>query len=424
MSVYNETERNQKSMRIGQVSRKYNIPTDTIYYYIRYGLLVPPRPNSQYYFDDQTLRDLDLVLELKEMDFSLPEIHRILSLQRISGLTDEEDVREVIRMYSEKRAVCVAERLRREKMIEKMDSRIQELTQKIARQESHIGLPIRMLELLCCPKCGGTLQISDVDMNLCYIFQGELECECGYHAQVREGILLTPNKNTNKDDKPDVNRELYKDLPPSLISLFQRSYNWMVKKLETIELKDKVVMETYVNAWFFMHNHQQYLEKDGKYIVVDKYPETLAMYKKIIEQQNYQLDILYIADSSTNLPLKKECVDVNLDFFAANEHNFYRDTFIYEDFRPYYHKNTQMLGTYFYFENGPKSIREYLKCYSEAYKWNFSRQYFIEEMKKSGYRINESEDCGFTTDSGNNLGFGFHVKGEKMHLMPYLAELI
>lgn len=410
-------------MRIGQVSRKYNIAVDTIYYYIRYGLLVPPRPNSQYYFDDQTLRDLELVLEMKEMDFSLPEVHRILSLQRISGLTDQQDVQEVIQMYTDKRAECVAERLRREKMIEKMDARIQELTQKISKLETHIGLPIRMLDLLCCPKCSGTLQISDVDMNLEYIFRGELKCECGYSAKVRDGILLTPNKNVNNDDKPDVNRELYKDLPPSLISLFQRSYNWMVKRLESIELKNKVVMETYINAWFFMHNHQQYLDKEGKYIVVDKYPETLGMYKKIIEQQNYQLDILYIADSSTNLPLKRGCVDVNIDFFAANEHNFYKDTFIYEDFRKYYHKNTQMLGTYFYFENGLKSMKEYLRYYSEAYSRNFSRQYFLEEMKKNGYRLCASEDCGFTTDSGNNLGFGFHVKGEKMHLMPYLAEL-
>lgn len=82
-----------------------------------------------------------------------------------------------------------------------------------------------------------------------------------------------------------------------------------------------------------------------------------------------------------------------------------------------------MLGTYFYFENGPKSMKEYLRYYSEAYSRNFSRQYFLEEMKKNGYRLCASEDCGFTTDSGNNLGFGFHVKGEKMHLMPYLAEL-
>lgn len=409
-------------MRIGQVSRKYNIAVDTVYYYIRYGLLVPPRPNSQYYFDDQTLRDLELVLELKEMDFSLPEIHRILSLQRISGLTDEQDVQEVIQMYTEKRTECVAERLRREKMIEKMDSRIQELTQKVSKTDVHIGLPIRMLDLLCCPKCGGTLQVSDVDMNLAYIFQGELRCQCGYGAKVRDGILLTPNKNTNKDDKPDVNRELYKDLPPSLISLFQRSYNWMVKRLENIDLKNKVVMETYVNAWFFMHNHQQYLDKEGKYIVVDKYPETLGMYKKIIEQQNYQLDILYIADSSTNLPLKTGCVDVNIDFFAANEHNFYKDTFLYADLKSYFHKNSQMLGTYFYFENGAKSMRAYMSNYSEAYIRNFSRQYFAEEMKRNGFQIQECEDCGFTTDSGNNLGFGFHEKGEKMHLMPYRAD--
>ena len=67
-------------MRIGQVSEKYGISVDNLYYYIQYGLLVPPRPKSQYVFDEKTLKDLELVLELKGLDFSLNEIHKILSL--------------------------------------------------------------------------------------------------------------------------------------------------------------------------------------------------------------------------------------------------------------------------------------------------------------------------------------------------------
>ena len=39
-------------MRIGQVSEKYGISVDNLYYYIQYGLLVPPRPKSQYVFDE------------------------------------------------------------------------------------------------------------------------------------------------------------------------------------------------------------------------------------------------------------------------------------------------------------------------------------------------------------------------------------
>ena len=64
-------------MRIGKVSEKYHISVDNIYYYINYGLLVPPKPRGQYVFDEQTVRDLEWILSLKELDFSLREIHVI-----------------------------------------------------------------------------------------------------------------------------------------------------------------------------------------------------------------------------------------------------------------------------------------------------------------------------------------------------------
>ena len=110
-----------------------------------------------------------------------------------------------------------------------------------------------------------------------YIYDGRLTCSCGYHAVVDDGIVITPNGYNGEVDKPDLTRELYKDLPPSLISLFQRSYNYMKEELEEMDLSGKVVMETYINAWFFLHNHQQCFSPKGFYIVVDKYPETLHM---------------------------------------------------------------------------------------------------------------------------------------------------
>ena len=59
-------------MRIGKVSEKYGISIDNLHYYINYGLLVPPKPKGQYVFDDATLKDLEWILNLKKLDFSLP----------------------------------------------------------------------------------------------------------------------------------------------------------------------------------------------------------------------------------------------------------------------------------------------------------------------------------------------------------------
>lgn len=408
-------------MKIGQVSKTYGISKDNLYYYINYGLLVPPRLGSQYVFDEDTLADLERILDLKALDFTLAEIHRILSLKRISNLENPRDRADLQKMYAAKRSECAGRIKHYEDSVRRLDDMILQLSTERYAAHRHTGLPLRMLDLLCCPSCGGQLSISEVSMDMKYIYECKLSCPCGYRASVEDGILLTPNKNQNKEDEPDVDRLLYKDLPPALISLFQRSYNWMKAKLSQMDLSGKVIMETYINAWFFLHNHQQYFPADGKYIIVDKYPETLRMYKDLIEREHYQLDILYIADSSTNLPIVRSCVDLNLDFFAVNEHNFYHDTFLLDQLAPYFAKDVRLLGTYFYFDGGRRSMKNLLRSYSECSENNFSLPYFLAQTAASGIRVLDSKDCGFTTDSGNNLGFSFHQTGEKMHLMSYLA---
>lgn len=409
-------------MRIGKVSELYHISVDNLYYYINYGLLVPPRPKGQYHFDSQTLRDLELILELKALNFSLQEIHRILSIYRILEPTGTEDITELIRIFTDKRSACLEEAGRLEQVARILDSKILELTSRRISSETARGLPVRMLDLLRCPNCGGAFSISGANMNLQDIYSGAVSCSCGYHITIENGILITPNKNTSLYDKPDLKRELYKDLPPKLISRFQLSYNWMCDKLAENPLKDKVVLESYVNAWFFLHNHLEYLDPSSRYIVVDKYPETLLMYKKLIEQQNTKLDILYIADSSTEFPLKKECIDLNIDFFSINEHNFYHHSFLVDRLLPYMKQDSALLGTYFYFADAPKSHRALMELYPESSPQNFSLNYFKKSLRSTPYRLTDQEDFGTITDTGNNLGFGFHCKGEKLGMMSYWGK--
>lgn len=410
-------------MKISQIAKKYDISIDTINYYVSYGLLVPPRKGAQRIFDERTERDLEMILELRALEFTLQEIHRILSLYRVSSLASRQDAEDLRKLYTEKKQYCQQERKRLSGVVQKLERKIDELQEQIQIAQPQVGLPISMLDLLCCPECGGALNIRDVNMNQRYIYSGTFQCACGYCAEIQNGIMLTPNKNKDVYDKPDVNRDTYKNLPPHLISLYQVSYNWMIRQLERMDLRGKVVLETHVNAWFFMHNHQEYLDPQGKYIVIDKYPETLAMYKNVIDQQGYGRDILYIADSGIRLPVKKECIDLDIDFFAVNEHYFYWDSFLLEDIKPHFAKDARMLGTYFYFREGHKSMKTLLAEYPTCSKYNFNREHFEKELARSGFEMLEQEDSGYTTSSGNNIGFSFHSEGERMYLMPYFAKM-
>jgi len=182
-------------------------------------------------------------------------------------------------------------------------------------------------------------------------------------------------------------------------------------------------METHINAYFYLQFELQHLDlTEAKIIIVDKFPEMLALYKDLIDRQGFEVDILYLADDSTKWPLKTGCVDIFLDFFASNEHQFYRPSSLSTEITPYLAAEANMLGTYFYMVNGHKTIRKLVADYPEASKENFDLNIFLRELNANGYRLLEDNHLGYITDSGEKWCFGFHVTGEEMHLMSYLAS--
>lgn len=409
-------------MKIGQVVRQYHISLNTLYFYIHNGLLVPPRKNGQYVFDERTLAELEWLLELKEMDFPLKTIHRLLSLRRISNFYSEEDQNELRGVYEAHMRELQDKETALATARQKTQQNLLSLTQHtppIART----GVPVRMLHLLCCPQCGGEFLLENAAMSQNHIFQATLRCACGYSAVIRDGVLQTPNFNTSLYDKPDTTRELYRDLPSHTLSLFEHSYRWLEEHIAAAVGGGKVWLEGYVTAWFFLHNHLELLHPDDCLIVVDKFAETLLAYKEVIDRQGAPCDILYIADSSSRPPLKGHIVDCVMDFFASNEHNFYHSDLYLDQLIPYLKPDSQLFGVYFFFQNGRRSMKTLLSSYPEAADHNFNIHWFLQETKRN-FRMMETLDCGFSTDSGKNLGLGFHVTGEELHLQAYWAKAV
>ena len=287
-------------MKIGQVGKKYGISRDHLYYYINYGLLVPPKSGKQYIFDQATLHDLDTILALQQLGFTLAEIHHILSLYRITDGENDDIREELLQLYRHQKEKCQQELAKLHDQVEGLNQKIRELTARQKGPSRKVGVPLSMLGLLACPRCHKTLALSQVAMDTRYIYQAQLACPCGYKAHIHDGILMTENRYTDNDDTPDVHRLMYKDLPAGMISLFQQACNFMNRQLDGMDLSGSVVLETYVNAWFFLYTQQSHFPENGQYIIVDKYPETLAMYKKLMEQEGHPLNILYIADSTIN----------------------------------------------------------------------------------------------------------------------------
>lgn len=70
-------------MRIGELARGAGVSVETVRFYEREGLLpAPPRRESGYReYPSDTLARLRFIRHAKELGFSLPEIHELLSLR-------------------------------------------------------------------------------------------------------------------------------------------------------------------------------------------------------------------------------------------------------------------------------------------------------------------------------------------------------
>ena len=193
----------------------------------------------------------------------------------------------------------------------------------------------------------------------------------------------------------------------------------MNRQLDGMDLSGSVVLETYVNAWFFLYTQQSHFPENGQYIIVDKYPETLSMYKNSWNRRAIPSTSCTSPTAPLQLPLVPGCVDLNIDLLLPPQraqllpaHLFLRRTASPSP------ENARILGTYFYFDGGRKSMETLLATYPKASPPQLLPALVQTQPGKMGSTLEQAENDGPSPDSGNNIGFGFHQKGEKLVPVP------
>ena len=85
---------------IGELSRQMGIPTQTIRYYERLGLLNPPqRTESQYrVYSEEDVERLQFILKAKRFKLSLDEIKKLTDI-RISGILPCADLKVMVKKH-------------------------------------------------------------------------------------------------------------------------------------------------------------------------------------------------------------------------------------------------------------------------------------------------------------------------------------
>lgn len=414
-------------MRIGEASKRSGVPVSTIRYYIRRGLIVPDGEGTQYLFDEQDCHTLERIVQFKKWGLSLETAHRLLSLERVSSGVEQDTVEDCVALLRTHQKRLEDQRVRYQHYKEEINEFIDELNRQAAVPHGSAlaptGVPLRALSLLCCPRCGGAFQISKADMDMSAIFSADLHCSCGYRAEIRNGIVYAECEEKYPFDEPDIDRELYRSAPSELVSLIQKSYNWMGTRIKELSLPSgSVVMETHLNSFFALYKKLTQIDPSNIYVVQDKFPAIIELYKGYIDRLPAKPEILYIAAAdNTTFPLRKGCVDLLIDYCSTNEYGIYAGDFYLDRMRQYLRPSASVIGTYFYFDPDSRSLQKLREMYPLNGEKNYTRDYFKSGIR-SHYHIVKQAEIGVSTDSGDGMTFDFHCTGDALYMRSFLLH--
>lgn len=400
-------------MKIGSFCKFFSISQQTVRYYVNKGLLCPVVKNDRYDFSATDVEDMKLLLQLKSYRFSLADIHRIMSLKRLSNFDDAHELHDYIQILSEQKKTLAAEKKQIGEIIGALEYEIRTAAGK--HDSSALrknGVPLSFLQYLACPLCGGELNWTECSIESGHILSGTTECKCGFVAKVQNGIVIGPAGKVSKYDWPDLERNCYRLMNPRLVSYMQNSYHWILEKLKVCIGKNALILEDFINNYCFCHANFEDLPTDAMYIITDKYPEIVAIYKGLIDRLGLDRQILYIAASSDMLPLKNDSVDVYIDFDSSNEYALYNTGYSTDAIAKYLKKDSYAVGAYFSFAPGSDSIRNLHKQFPEAWDKSYDKKNFSKYLRATWEEVINEEVIGKVLDTEvDEKAMLYHIPG-------------
>jgi DNA-binding transcriptional MerR regulator len=409
-------------MKIGAFSRSVGASIDTVRYYVSLGLLVPDVSGSQMSFGERELRDMQLILKMKRLYFSLHEIHEYLDILRMSNMVEEASIVDVKNILSRKMDEL-------DSKIDDLQSAKNEIAELMGRvalplsEGAKTGVPLSALSLLACPRCGGSFALTDASLDQRYIYEGRLRCACGCEMMIEGGIVKTGNTYKGSYDHPDLQRRIYHDINENLATNLQKCSDYIVSGMKGRAVKGKVVLEGHINGYFFLYTNFKYLDPNCQYILIDKYPEMLTMYKANLEQLHLNLDILYIADAGNKPPLKKGCVDLLISFTGDNEHSLYFRTPYIVDVAHYLSPDAHVLGATLEYDPNALSLKRLRQSYPEGSGDGYCRGLTRKAYERLGFRW-EQQPIGEMKVIHKKFAYRNHVDGEKLQINCFHASRI
>jgi len=398
-------------LRIGEFSTRTGVTVDTLRHYMDLGLLVVEKRGGHYGFDARVQSDLERILQLKDMGFSLAEIKRIFQFERLGVMTDyQKDVYyrglfsqriNTLRLDIEARQKALA-------ALEKAERTLMTISEDNCDDLRHtVGLPLEALPLLACSCCGAGLSLSEGDVRDGRVIRGTLICSCGCGENggliVEEGIVYVPEllsrQSSEIDDRLEFNdaREAISkagyspadflesyltSTDPAYLDRIYEGLSWVRERADFSGCR--AALELGSGHGFYLRTVYDKLLDSMIYVAVDHDPARHRFLKTILEGAAESRKIVLLCADFQALPLKADSFDVLMDFTGSSNYSFDNDGFLPNLVNPLIREDARLFASYIVFERFGLKTRIPVPRRS----W-FTEAGVLEGLKALGYKLHE-----------------------------------
>lgn len=400
-------------MRIGEFSKKTSTSIDAIRHYITLGLLVPTKEGKYYKFDNRCETDLARIKEMKSMEFSLVEIKNVLLLTRFSKLTLGQERQHYRSFFRNKLRDLEEKKVEIDLKVEKLKIKIESIDAKFMQEPVLLGVDLNFLSKLYCPKCQIPLTLDNANIKDNMIIDGEMNCNCGYSLEIKEGIII--NNESMKATEETDETYFIKYVDETNKNYLDNLYAAMAWCYKEIDFSSNLFLELGVGNGTFLSHIYNELPDDVVYVAVDYDFYKLRYIKKVFERSGIKKKIIFICADYSQIPIKHKTIDYSIDFFGMTNYSFKNNEVLHNIVNEYYKDNCTILGSYMLFDKF-KPNQEILQ---EQYHL-FKKDNILKYMKDLGFDKKEEYLIGYS-EGGEKDDVVFDAT-DKAYIYGYLGK--
>ena len=310
-------------MKIGEFSRVNKISIETVRHYIDLGLVIPYKNKSQYEFNEKCQKELEYVLNLKSLGFTLNEIKSIFIYETLGKLNDAET-----------------------------NNVLQDIF---------------------------TLKQKEIRAKITELLEGKLKCSCGMEYGVESGILIIDKYSIRKGNREyrNIIEDYIKETDENYILNVIKALDWIYNELLKVKINNKVILEIGSGLGFLLRNIYDDLDDNSIYIAVDNNIEKHIYLKALIERSKSKKNIMFICTDFKYIPIRNDSIDLFLDYSGSSNYWFENNDFSIKDIMKYLKKDAYLGLVYIILKK--IALSNFIK---EENRKNFNINYIKEELNK------------------------------------------